>query len=106
MQSQTIVRILQQSRRNVSLLANTHIHQKGKVLHRVGVVSPGHAQQRFWSDGNESEVSKAHSAAGERVKRSVETTIFEKIANKEIPAAIVHEDEQVLIIPNHHAILY
>ena len=93
MQSQTIVRILRQSRRN----AHIRKWKQVSLLHRVGVVSSGHAQHRFWSDGNESEVSKAHSAAGKRVNRSEETTIFEKIASKEIPASIVHEDEQVLI---------
>lgn len=61
----------------------------------MGVVSNGRVHRKLSSEGNGNEVSKAHLAAAERANRSDEPTIFEKIANKEIPASIVYEDEQV-----------
>ncbi len=69
-----------QLRRILPLLA----HKRPSPTHRLPV------QNREMSSD---EVSKAQGATSET--KAIGSTIFTKIINKEIPASIVHEDDQV-----------
>ncbi|XP_064397577.1 uncharacterized HIT-like protein slr1234 [Halichondria panicea] len=79
--------ILLQLRRVLPLLGNKSIPPRPSLTYRVLV------QNRKMSSD---EVSKAQGAAPSETNNMSGSTIFTKILNKEIPASIVHEDDQCM----------